>query len=60
VSSRPGEKGHWSQKWQRNTPNAGEKPGQTGQKRLANPGGGKIITKTAKNWQKTVRLRHEH
>jgi hypothetical protein len=20
VSSRPGEKGHWSQKWQRNTP----------------------------------------
>jgi hypothetical protein len=26
VSSRPGEKGHWSQKWQRNTPNGGEKP----------------------------------
>jgi hypothetical protein len=25
------------------------KPGQTGQKRLANPGDGRIITKTAKN-----------
>jgi hypothetical protein len=48
VSSPPGEKGHWSPKWHRNTSNAGEKPEQTGQQKLANPGGRKIITKIAK------------
>jgi hypothetical protein len=47
VSSHPGEKGHWSQKWHRNTPYAGEKPRGGLEKGFANLLQGKKITKKA-------------